>query len=84
MTDTFSFNISLIDVTNSSISVRFVVLDNTFFTKAKVHYIVVWRPNAFPNNALAVSPPVDPSSAGGAYNNFDVGFGCTFFFTKVI
>jgi hypothetical protein len=46
MTDTFSFNISLINVLRSSATLKFLVLDNTFFTKAKVHYIVIWRGSA--------------------------------------
>jgi hypothetical protein len=74
MTDVFSFNISLVDLTNSSITVRFLVLGNTFFTKAKTHYLVVWRPGGFPNNALPGSPPINASIA--AYNNIDVVFGC--------
>lgn len=43
MTDTFSFNITMVSLTISNITVRFLVLDNTFFTRAKVQYIVVWR-----------------------------------------
>lgn len=74
MTDTFAFNISLVDLSNSSITVRFQVLTNTFFSKAKTHYLVVWRPGGFPNSALPASPPVNAST--GAYNNVDVAFGC--------
>ena len=68
MTDTFSFNISLISVSNTSISIRFLVLDNTFFTRAKVHYLVVWRPGTFPNDFLPNSPNVNPDT----YNWIDV------------
>ncbi len=42
MTDTFSFNITLENITFSGADVRFQVLDNTFMTKAKIHYIVIW------------------------------------------
>lgn len=74
MTDTFSFNISMVALSNTSITVRFLVLDNTFFSKAKSHYLVVWRPGGFPNSAIPSSPPIDPSTA--AYNDVDVVFGC--------
>lgn len=74
MTDTFSFNISMVSYSNISVTVRFVVLDNTFFTRAKVHYIIVWFPSAFPNNNLPLAPPVSPNT----YNYIDVLFGCTY------
>ena len=67
MTDTFSFNVSLVTVSDTAITVKFEVLDNTFFTKAKVHYMVVWRPGTFPNANVPGSLTVSPS--GSAYNN---------------
>jgi hypothetical protein len=75
MTDTFSFNISMVDYSNTSVTVRFLVLDNTFFTRAKVHYIIVWWPGTYPNDYLS-SPPVLPPNT---YNCIDVLFGCKFY-----
>ena len=43
ITNTFSFNITLVDIQLTYITVRFTVLDNTFFTQAKVHYLLIWR-----------------------------------------
>ena len=65
MTDTFSFNITLVSVSTTNVTVRFVVLDNTFFTKAKVHYMVVWRNVTTTNQPLGLTPPVTPV----VYNN---------------
>jgi hypothetical protein len=81
MTDTFSFNLSMVSYSNSSVTVRFTVLDNTFFTKAKVHYLVVWRPGTFPNTQR--TNPVPPSTAPTTYNNIDVRFGCISVITEV-
>jgi hypothetical protein len=43
MTDTFSFNITMVSMGTTGATVRYTVLDNTFFTMAKVHYLVIWR-----------------------------------------
>lgn len=43
MTDTFSFNVTMVTYSYTGAVVRFTVLDNTFFTKAKIHYMVIWR-----------------------------------------
>jgi hypothetical protein len=51
MTDTFSFNISMTNYTFTGATIRFLVLDNTFFTSAKVHYIVIWSKS--PDNGIA-------------------------------
>ena len=70
MTDAFSFNISMVSLTTTGITVRFLLLDNTFFTRAKVHYLVVWRSGTYPNQFLGGSPAVDPSTS--TYNWVDV------------
>ena len=43
MTDTFSFNVTMVTYSYTGAVVRFTVLDNTFFTKAKIHYMMIWR-----------------------------------------
>ena len=81
MTDTFSFNISMVSLSNTSITIRFLVLQNTFFTRAKVHYIVVWRAGTFPNDFLTQpNPPTIPNT----YNDIDVVFGCKYVLIQVI
>lgn len=70
MTDTFSFNISMLNLTFNGAIIRFLVLDNTFFTKAKVHYLVIWRSSA---------------DIGPAANyNMEVIYGCNYQIIKVI
>jgi hypothetical protein len=49
MTDTFSYNITFTSFDYTGITVRFQVLGNTFFSSAKVHYIVLWRTSS-PDN----------------------------------
>lgn len=67
MTDTFSFNITLVSLSITNITVRFEVLNNTFFTKAKSQYIVVWRNDtASKNLAFSTSTPSLPPTI---YNN---------------
>ena len=64
MTDTFSFNITLVAVSNTDITVRFLVLENTFFTRAKVHYLVVWNNKAIGKNGyFSGTPPISPTSS---------------------
>jgi hypothetical protein len=72
MTNTFSFNITVVNVTISNITVRFLVLDNTFFTKAKAHFIVIWREGNSSNEKFTGAPPTVPVT----YNNIDVAYGC--------
>jgi len=67
MTDTFSFNISMLSYNYQRVKVRFQVIDNTFFSKAKIHFIIVWRANSFDNN------PLSPSTQ---LYNMDVLHGC--------
>jgi hypothetical protein len=91
MTDTFSFNITLVAVTNTNITIRFLVLDNTFFTRAKVHYLVLWNDRTDGmNGEFSVRPPPDvpdPSTTFypylQTYHNIEVLYGCTLPSTKV-
>jgi hypothetical protein len=62
MTDTFSINITMVTCTFTGATVRFTVLDNTFFTSAKVHYLVIW------------TAATDNSNSG--YYNMEVIYGC--------
>ena len=80
MTDTFSFNITLVAVSNTDITVRFLVLENTFFTRAKVHYLVVWNNTAIGKNGFfsPYPPPSPPTSSPQAYNYIEVLYGCTY------
>lgn len=66
MTDTFSFNITMVSMTTTGATVRYNVLDNTFFTMAKVHYLVIWR------NANDI---VRAGATGPRYN-MEVVYGC--------
>jgi hypothetical protein len=52
MTDTFSYNITVTNYDLTGLNIRFRVLGNTFFSSAKVHYIVLWRTNS-PDNGLS-------------------------------
>lgn len=52
MTDTFSFNATMVALSYSGATVSFVVLDNTFFSKAKLHYIVIWSASLENGKAL--------------------------------
>jgi hypothetical protein len=72
MTDTFSFNISMVNCTYTGAKIRFQVLDNTFFTKVKVHYIVIW----------ALSPNI--GTGASALYNMEIIYGCTFQFIEAI
>lgn len=80
MTDTFSFNITLVELTTYNITVRFLVLDNTYFTKAKVHYIVIWRNSTFsynfPFSPLPGVSPTTPIPSTSNYVNIEVLYGC--------
>lgn len=44
MTDEFSFNISMVTFSSALVSVNFEVIGNTFFSKARAHYIINRRP----------------------------------------
>lgn len=74
MTDTFSYNVSVVTHSNTGITVRFNVLDNTFFSKAKAHYIVVWRANSNDNHVGATNHTHD----------LDVLYGCKYILTQAI
>jgi hypothetical protein len=74
MTDTFSFNITMLPtISSTGATIRFTVLDNTFFTMAKVHYLVIWRS----------SGDVGPTGASVRYN-MEVIYGCNFSVIQVI
>lgn len=63
MTDTFSFNVTMVSCNYTAATIRFNVLENTFFTQAKVHYMVLWLAST--------------DNANNGYYNMEVIYGCT-------
>jgi len=57
MTDVYSFNISMIRYDAFGGTLKFDVRDTTFFVRAKVHYIIIHRPQgSSPPNGNCAGP----------------------------
>lgn len=70
MTKDWAFNISVLSCSSTTINIRFLINLETYFAKAKVHFIVIWRDGA------------DNSNSG--YYNMECIYGCKVVSTQVI
>lgn len=69
MTKDFAFNISVQSCSSTATNIRFLLYEETYFAKAKVHFIVIWRDTN--NNAVS------------GFYNMECIYGCTFSPTQV-